>query len=438
MLKKIILKYWNSPTFVTWFSFFTKSLNLVLIIPLLLKKIEPSEVSLWYIFLSIVNLLSTIDAGFGSTFSRAVAYANTEQKDQDDIDYLATLNFVIKKYFLIIGLIVFGLVCIYIAWCIFFSKLLIPIYFIALLLSPIIAFGNYYVCILTGLNKIVILRRWESLTNILITFSNLIILIIYPNVYWLIIIFQIWSLFNIIKNYLLVKKYFNFTEYEGHYNNQIANNIKNQFLKEAIKSVIGVISSLGLFYMVSIYYSIYFVENKNLLASYLFCFSIIQSVRSFSQAPFYSKLPTLNNLYALGKTKEFIEISQKGIYYSILSFIIPILCIIFFGEKIFALIHSKVAFPPIKLWILLGSGFLIERIGAMYLQVYSTSNHIVWDKLNFGTAVIILLYMYIFLNSNQIYTFPIALVIGYAFFYTPISYYLSRKMIRSLNYKNNE
>jgi hypothetical protein len=99
-------------------------------------------------------------------------------------------------------------------------------------------------------------------------------------------------------------------------------------------------------------------------------------------------------------------------------------------QFIFELINSKVDFPDLKIWLLIGFGILIERFGAMHLQIYSTTNHIIWHWLNGVTGLILLVFFVSALPIIGLYAFPI----GYAFAYICLySWYAPRISYKLLN-----
>ena len=75
MLKRYFYRIWHSATLMTWGSFLTKSLSLVAVLPLLLTRFSTEEISLWYLFATIIGLQLLVDVGFSPTFSRVIAYA---------------------------------------------------------------------------------------------------------------------------------------------------------------------------------------------------------------------------------------------------------------------------------------------------------------------------------------------------------------------------
>ena len=72
--------------------------------------------------------------------------------------------------------------------------------------------------------------------------------------------------------------------------------------------------------------------------------------------------------------------------------------------------------PPL-LWLGLGVALLLERYGAMHLQLYSTTNHIVWHTASFGYALIYLGAAGLLYRSLGVYAFPAAMVLGYGGWY---------------------
>ena len=71
-----MFKYlWHSPTFTSWASTLTRTLGIVLILPLVLTRLSTEEIALWYLFATLMGLQLVIDMGFSATFSRVIAFA---------------------------------------------------------------------------------------------------------------------------------------------------------------------------------------------------------------------------------------------------------------------------------------------------------------------------------------------------------------------------
>lgn len=63
--------------------------------------------------------------------------------------------------------------------------------------------------------------------------------------------------------------------------------------------------------------------------------------------------------------------------------------------------------------------FLLERYGAMYLQLYTLTNHIIWHIANGITGVVMITLVVLFHNNLDIYIYPIAMCIAYGLFFVP-------------------
>jgi hypothetical protein len=95
------------------------------------------------------------------------------------------------------------------------------------------------------------------------------------------------------------------------------------------------------------------------------------------------------------------------------------------------MIGSKAEFPSALLWGLFGIGYFIERYGAMHIQLYTTTNHIIWHVANGITGTIYLIISFALIKIIGAYAFPVALIIGYSVFYSWYSAKHSYKSIHS-------
>lgn len=59
---------------MTWANFLARSLSLVLLLPLIVSKLEATDVVVWYLFASIMALQMLVYLGFTPTFARVIAY----------------------------------------------------------------------------------------------------------------------------------------------------------------------------------------------------------------------------------------------------------------------------------------------------------------------------------------------------------------------------
>ena len=71
---------------MTWFSFSSKFLNILLILPLILSTFDENELTVYFIFITIIGTSNILDFGFKSTFVRIFSFASAGLDTIDIID----------------------------------------------------------------------------------------------------------------------------------------------------------------------------------------------------------------------------------------------------------------------------------------------------------------------------------------------------------------
>lgn len=433
LIKEYSTRFWNSPTLMTWASLITKSVSLVIVLPLILTRLKTAEIALWYLFMSIIALQSVVDAGFSPTFTRVIAYVmggaglhELKQPIKTDSNNFnrKTLNQVystMKTVFLYLGLI-WTLLLILVGT----AALIKPINSVAdpktawlawgiiVVVSCLSLQGNLYASYLQGINQIALFRRWEALTALTGIISSILVMITGGGLLGLVIANQGWQLISIIRNRWLAGK--------------AENGIIRSFVKEpfnkivydavwpsAWRSGLGVLMCYGLIHASGIIYAQ--LGNPASVAAYLLGLRLISTVTQFSQAPFYSKLPLFARLYAESRREELVCLAQRGMAFAYWSYVASFVALGLAGPHLLKLIGSNAQFPDQLLWSLLGIGFFIERYGAMHIQLYSTTNHIIWHIANGITGIVFIVSSLLTYNLIDIYAFPVSIIVGYLGFY---------------------
>jgi hypothetical protein len=153
------------------------------------------------------------------------------------------------------------------------------------------------------------------------------------------------------------------------------------------------------------------------VASFLFSLRILQLLVVASQAPFYSKLPRLARLYAEKKMTEQLVLASRGMARSHWVYAAGIAAVGLLAQPGLTLIGSHAEFVARPLWFLMGAAFFVERFGAMHIQLYSVTNHIIWHKANGVSGLIYIALSWMLFPVTELYTFPIAILVAYATFY---------------------
>jgi O-antigen/teichoic acid export membrane protein len=225
---------------------------------------------------------------------------------------------------------------------------------------------------------------------------------------------QIWVLVSMARNRILC----GLVE-EGRFNKfqrkAFDRNIFSAVWPSAWRSGAGIFMSQGLIQASGLIYAQH--GSSASVASYLLGLRLVQAISQFSQAPFYSKLPMLSKLRATGNISKQIRLAAESMR---LSYWVYVACFIFvsaLATPLLEMIGSNADFPEPLLWTLLGIGIFTERFGAMHIQLYSTTNHIIWHIANGGSGILYLT-AYLFLYSHiSVYAFPVGIIIGNLGFY---------------------
>jgi hypothetical protein len=152
-------------------------------------------------------------------------------------------------------------------------------------------------------------------------------------------------------------------------------------------------------------------------ASYLLALRLINVVKDVSMAPFYSKLPVLSMLRVRGDLASFVRMVKRGMLLSHLVFVTGLIATGLLMDTLLRVIHSDVGFVSSGLWVLLGIAFFMHRFGAMHIQVYLTTNHIIAHIADGVSGLIIVLCTLVLVRPIDIYAVPVGMIIGYATFY---------------------
>lgn len=428
--RQTLLFLWESPTLTTWGSFLTRSLSAVLILPMVLGNFPKEEITLWFMFAQIISLQLLVDMGFTPTFSRLIAHA----KGQSNSGLVAKIKSIMDKVYFRMTLISFALL------------LSIGTYFVykpinqlgsgasagwiawsmVVFTSLFYLRGNQYSAYLQGVNQIATLRRWEVLIALGGILSSFLVLLFDGGLLGIVIASQVWVLLGILLNRWLVKK----NIYSSPESNQQHEPIQSEQLfknvwETAWRSGLGVLISFGTLRFASLY--IGKGETSEQAAVFLFGLRIIEMINEFAQAPVYSKLPRLATLYSERNIGVMMGVAKQGMARSHLIFVGAFILASLFGDFALELIDSKTKFPESELWISLGFAYFFQRFGAMHLHLFSTTNQIIWHKVNAIAGAIFVVSFFAFYQVNPIYSYAIALLISSLGFYSWYCAYRSYK-----------
>ncbi|HEY4216038.1 MAG TPA: hypothetical protein VGM67_02810 [Gemmatimonadaceae bacterium] len=435
-LQALATRGWESPTIMTWASIGARLFSFTIVLPILLRRLTAAEIAVWYLFATIIGLQMIADTGFAPTFARAIAYAMGGATDVGDfrerrprtqtgtpnwrlLGSLRATASAIYWRLAVCAFLVFGVAGSFavahpiaaladphsgwIAWC-------------AVLVSTAISLrGNYYSAYLQGMNQVAIVRRWEMLTSLGASVTTSVALLMGGRLIALAIANQAWTVVVVFRDWQLGRRLT--VPIEARPAASVLDpDVMAQVWPRAWRSAVGIGASRGLIYASGIVYAQ--IAPAAAVASYLLAFRFIQTISEFSQAPFYSKLPVLGRLCSENNWEEMVALSAKGMRLAYWTFAAGFLVLGFGGTPILHLLRSSVPFVPLRLWGLMGLAVFVERYGAMHMQLYSLTNHILWHIANGITGIVLTVATALMLRPLGVYAFPLGMLVGYLSFYS--------------------
>ncbi len=431
---------WDSPTITTWLSFATRALGLLVLTPIVLNRFSTAEINVWYLLLTLIGLQLLADFGFSPSFSRAIAYAlggveriEKIQKLPSKVEVFGEPNWSLLLRVLATMRVIYRWLSVATVGMLGVGGTLALFKPIAQLHSPTAAWGawavvlaatfvtfrgNFLVSYLQGINQIAILRRWEALWTTAGLIAAALVAWFGGGLFWVICANQVFSALNVLWNLHVAR---------GAFDGKLRESDQVPFDREifdavwpaAWRSGLGVFMSNGVIQASSLVYAQ--IGPAGELASFLLAMRLMQAIVQFSQAPFYSKIPVLARSYAQGQRDTVLQVACRGMRISYAVYLAGVLTVGLGASPLLALVHSRAQFVSPALWAVIALAFFIERLGAMNMQLYSLSNHIIWHIANGITGFVYIVLCFPLVSRLGVWGFPLSMCVSYFLCYTSYS-----------------
>lgn len=424
---------------MSWANLGSRLLGFVVLLPLVLINFTVEEVNLWLLFQAVVALQSMVDFGFTPTFIRFVAYAKSEvskaknelhvptswlEKKVDISDVIEAM----RSVYTTLALVAFVLMAVIGSFAVMKSVSLLEdsmtgwlAWIVIVASNSLMILGGMFGAYLQGADQIALYQRWQAITGAVTVCLAIIALLLGGGLLQLVLVMQM----GVVGGFLVSRKLAVEDTPSGTWSKRIIKPpvILNNVWSAAWRSGIGVAMTYGTIQGAGVVYAQ--VATVADAAAFLLAQRVLRVIISFANVPFYTCIPRMARMYSGGKLDKLIECARLGMLRTNWLLITGILIVGFGAEPLLAVIESETTFVSNEVWLLLGLAALVERVGAMHLQLYSVTNHIVWHIAN-GVAGVILLCMipvaYIWLDMLGL---PFGILVGYLFFYMPYSVYKS-------------
>ncbi len=429
---------------MTMFSLTSKTLSFIAVTPFLLSSFDANEIAFYYLLGVFMSLQALADFGFYNTFVRVMALAFSGGcKSVEDLNKIECLDRGVGiPNTELAGMVVGTMMSVYstlTVMVVLFLAAFTPLLtknIASLECSPdgwlswiaVVAFsalnflGRPYSNFLLAQNKVALVRRWEGIYNTLGIVANVAVISCSHSIALLVFTNQAWILANLFTNRYLANHHVAFRLNSfGRYrcDRQVLRVVWPVAWRSGLSSLTtqGIVSASGIICN-------HFCAAET-ASVYLFAEKLYNAMRSFAQAPFYSRIPLLVHLRGRQRIDEWRKVSQKGMLYSYALMVVGVISFDLSGGFLFGLIRSNITFPDHLLWLSMGWAYVLHRYGAMHSQLYTTINKVnshISDLIAGGIMVVI---WSAAVRHVGAYAFPLGMLCGYLLFYVWFAGYYS-------------
>lgn len=418
-------RWWNSPTGMTWLSLAAKSGGLLLVTPLVLRFFSPAQTSLWFLFLTMNSLTQMADFGFGPTFVRAISYARAGRRTLDAGEALLSEpnQELLREIYAVLGncyarlAVIGGLIALVLgSWALAkpIAQLDTPsegwgAWAVVWAAALVVFLNSAYAQWLQGMSQVALLRRAEAILAIATTALTAIVLIITREFLWTVAVAALGAIASSFAVRWLGRRSVCAVE-------PLPGTIRSEAVygfiwPAAWRSGVGVLACTALIQALGVIYAQ--LAPAAQVASYLLAMRVMQVISQVSMAPFYSRIPEFATLYAKKERSLLLSAAQPAMAKSYAIFAALVIAMAFISSPLLALIGSRITYVSPAFWMLLGLGLFLERYGAMHLQLYSLSNHILWHQIAPASGAVIVVCCFLLEPFVGEYAIPVAIIAGY-------------------------
>ncbi len=424
-------RIWDSPTMMTWAAQAAGAARFFLVLPFLLRSFTAPDVAVWYLMGTLSQVLLFFDLGFSSTGSRFFAYAMggaTSLRDPKGGDGKPNHQLMARVYrslrvmypLLALGaLLAIGAVG---TWMLRRPIGLSPDPAAAwwawgvTLAGSTFTFANLvYPAYLTGTNRVALAKRWEAIGHTLSAVLMLTVLGLGGGLLQLAVAAQLFGVLVVFRDAWLAHRTepATFAALRG-----LPGRVPElaDIWRSAWRSGVGVILNAGTVRLSA--GIVAQVVAPATLAAYLLAFNVLDRINQVSMAPFYAKLPAMASLYSRQAWAELRAISGRAIR-------LTLALLAAFGVLgaaalmvLLRVLDSETPFIGLGFWSLLLAALLVHRYGAMQLQLYTLTNHVVWHVADGVAGALYALALAALLMPLDVLAVPAAMLIAYGGFYT--------------------
>ncbi len=386
----------------------------VFILPLILIKFSSIEISVWYLFASLIGFAGLADTGFGPTLVRAVTYFYTGTKNipkninefklktespnysinKDGIiklvqtsnllylviSFLATLLILIVGYFLVFNLISMA-VNKETLWRAFYI-----LTFTIFIKMQTVKWSSF----LQGFNNVAIQKQIETIYGIIRILAYFVVLSFGMKILELVIVDLVLTFVIFLTTRFKMKQLFNQKGISKvnifKYDSEIMSSIYSSTWRLGAISWGSYFTNFGSSWIVSQ------LPDPKVIASFLITQKLISFSRQLAQVPLYAELPQVFQMMALHQFDKLKIFVSNVIFASLVILTSLLLGMGWFGNIILDGLNVEIRLMPADILFVMAISIILEFHHSAHSQIYMGSNHVpfLFPSLFSGILVLII------------------------------------------------
>jgi hypothetical protein len=423
-----------------WANLGARILTTGIVLPLLLRKLEPGDAAFFLLLSSLAMLQLVLPTGFTPTFVRFFGYALAGKAPASacrrstagvpgDAFSVAEVFGTMRRTYLALALVSVpvGLLLgeFFLRGPVMHTTDRVDSWWAFALVvggTPVAIYATAYSAVLQGTGRIAQEQRWSAVFSALSGGSSLLVLAFGGGILALVASNQFWSALGFFRLRFLGGRCLLETMAPGD-RPRFHLAVQARIWPPSWRSLLGTVMSMGIVQSASLAYAQ--ILSGERLASFLLGLRLIGLVSEASRAPFYGKIPVFNQMFAQGHTDRLRAMVAGAMRRAHAVYLSGVIGLLFLGPGALELIGAKTPFPSRRLWLAFGVAFMVERFGAMHVQVVSLANRIIWHWANGISGIIAIAAAVLLVPYLAEASFPAGLVIGYLSCYAVVGPLLS-------------
>lgn len=404
----------NNPVIMTYLSYIVTFGSAIFVLPLVLLKLNSIEISIWFLFATILGLAALADSGFGATLVRAVSYfycgkksipknINEFKKKVETTDKNLNIDGISRlmqtSNILYLGISIFStIIVLVVGYFVIYNLITMATnqdsLWLAFYLLTVTVFVRMQTVkwnsFLHGFDKVAVQKQIETVIGVIKIFAYIAILSFGMNILELVIADLILALFTFFITSYKMKQLFQ--------KNLVLKVNTFKYDKEIMQSIFPSAWRFGL-----IGWGSYFINygsslivsqlaDPKIIASFLVTQRIIFFARQLAQVPIYAQLPRIFQMMSLHQFSKLKLFISKSIFIGFSILIVLLVGIGILGNVVLDFIDVETKLVTTDIFLIMAISIILEYHHSVHSQIYMGSNHVpfLFPALFSGVLIIII------------------------------------------------